>query len=346
MTKHRVVITGIGLVTPLGNTTKQTWHAACQARSGIRLLDNPVLSSYPVRIAGQVPDLESVLDPVLSRKEQFRTDRFIHLAVAAAAQAVSDAKLVSLQEESGVFVGVGFGGLTSLIDAADTLRTYGMKRVSPLVIPQLTSNQAASVISIKYDMRGPTMSLNTACSSGADAIGHAVRAIQSGQCKMMIAGGAEHVLSPLAIAAFGNMRALAQWPGDPVEASRPFDAQRCGFVMAEGSGMLVLEERSHALQRGADIYAEIVGYAATNDAYHTVAIHPDGRGAHAALMQAIDEAGCMPHDIGYINAHGTSTRMNDAIEAAVIRSIFTDEQPYVSSTKSMMGHLLGAAGGS
>lgn len=345
---RRVAITGIGLVTPLGASTAQTWNGICRGDSGIVTLDDPALADYPVRIAGLVRGEHDRLDACLSQKEQQRTDRFIHLTALAASEALAQADLsltVSDKQRAGVFVGVGLGGLNSIIDAVRTIDHSGMRRLSPFIIPKLISNEAASIVSMHHDLRGPTLSISTACSSGADAIGQAMYAIRHGVSDVMVAGGAEHVISPLAIAGFGNMRALAQWQGDPTEASRPFDRDRCGFVMAEGAGMLVLEELSRAQKRGATIYAEVVGYAATNDAHHMAAIHPEGRGARAAITNALADAQCVPSDIGYINAHGTSTQMNDAIEAAAIRDIFGETQPYVSSTKSMTGHMLGAAGG-
>lgn len=345
---RRVAVTGIGLVTPVGTTTTHSWQALCRGDSGITTLEDPLIASYPVRIAGRVTGEQPQIDALLSPKEQHKADRFIQLSLLAAVNAIDDAQLLLTDEEklrTGVYTGVSIGGLGSIVEAAELLADRGMRRISPYLIPKLITNEAAGAVSIRYGLQGPAMSMSSACSSGADAIGQAYRAITSGICDVMIAGGTESVIEPIAIAGFGNMRALAQWDGDPTQASRPFDARRCGFVIAEGAGMLVLEDMDRAVAREATIYAEMVGYAATADAYHTTALHPEGRGARNAIEQAIAQSGAQKNEIGYINAHGTSTKMNDAVESAVIASIFDEHRPLVSSTKSMTGHMLGAAGG-
>ena len=263
---RRVVITGIGMVTPVGATTSQSWDAVSTGRSGIDCVTDERLSEYPIRIAGLVTGEQGQLDQLLSVKDQHRADRFIHLGLIAGTQAVADAGITfsdELKLRTGVYVGVSMGGVNSIITAAQQVNQQGLRRVSPYLIPKSIANQAASALSIRYDLRGPAMSVSSACSSGADAIGQAYRAIMSGHCDVMLAGGTESVVDPMVFAGFGNMRALAHWPGDPTEASRPFDAQRCGFVMAEGAGMLMLEERLHAQRRGATIYAELMGYGAT-----------------------------------------------------------------------------------
>lgn len=346
--KRRVVVTGIGLVTPVGTTTQHSWQALCQGQSGIGVLDDPAFLSYHIRIAGLVQGEQAALDELLSVKEQRKTDRFTHLGLLAAAQAVAQADATSDvvdRTRAGVYLGVGIGGLASIESAAADVQERGLSRVSPYLIPKAVSNEAASAISIAWNLQGPTLSVSSACSSGADAIGLAYQSIVGGTTDMMVAGGVESVITPLAMAGFGNMRALARWQGDPTHASRPFDEQRCGFVMAEGAGMLVLEEEQAARKRGAHIIAEMVGYGSTSDAHHATAIHPEGRGARAAIASVLAQAGCKPEQVAYVNAHGTSTKMNDAIEAQTINHIFGTHGPLVSSTKSMTGHMLGAAGG-
>ena len=349
--KRRVAITGIGLVTPLGISTEQTWRALLAGQSGISSLDDPLLDGYPIRYAGLVQNEQEALDQLLTPKEQNRTDRFIHLAMLAASQAMQQANLPSLSPEeaarAGVYVGVSVGGVHTIVDAVNECARSGVRRVSPFLIPKLINNEGASAISIRWGLKGPVMSVSSACSSGADAIGQAYMSIVSGQTDMMVAGGAESAVTPLTIGGFGNMRALANWQGDPREASRPFDGKRCGFVMAEGAGILVLEELSAAEARGATIIAELVGYGCTADAFHTTALHPDGEGGQRALRSVLHQAGITPEQIGYINAHGTSTRMNDAVETGIIKQVLGDHayQVAISSTKSMTGHMLGAAGG-
>jgi len=350
--RRRVAITGIGLVTPVGATTQESWDAVIKGVSGIKVLDDPMLADYYVQIAGIVTGEQEQLDQLLSLKEQHKTERFIHLAVMAAGQAIAQADIAQLSESdrlrAGVYVGVGIGGLPSIVVGADILRERGIKRISPYLLPKVISNEAASVISMQWNLQGPALSLSSACSSGADAIGQAYRAIQFGYSDVMLAGGAESVLTPMAIGGFGNMRALSSWQGEPAGASRPFDADRNGFVIAEGAGMLVLEALDAAEKRGASIIAEVVGYGASCDAYHMTALHPEGRGAQHALRFALQDAGIVPEQVAYINAHGTGTPMNDAIETLAIKKVFG---PYakdglcVSSTKSMTGHMLGAAGG-
>ena len=354
--KQRVVITGIGLVTPVGSDTQTTWQALCAGTSGITLNDRCQLGDYPCRVAGLVRYDQSQIDAIFSPKHQSKTDRFIHLAVLAGDQALRDAGLTKEdpigRHRCGVYVGVGIGGLTSITQSVVDVQQHGLHRLSPFVIPKVISNQAAGWLSMLWNLQGPVNAVVSACSSGADAIGLAFRAIRDGYADYMVAGGAESCIVPVAIAGFGNMRALSTWQGEPHQASRPFDKQRSGFVLAEGAGILVLEREDLARRRGAHIYAELVGYGASADAYHITAMHPEGRGAVLAVQSALDDARIDTSMIGYINAHGTSTTMNDAVETMVLKKVFgaaidphVHDHIVVSSTKSMTGHMLGAAGG-
>ena len=349
--KRRVVVTGLGLVTPVGITTDETWQALLAGVSGVTTLDDPLLAEYPVRIAGCVTNEQEALNAILSPREQDRTDRFIHLAMMAASQAMAHANLstvpTELHEQAGVYLGVSVGGVRTIVDAVNECARSGVRRVSPFLIPKLINNEGASAISIRWGLKGPVLSVSSACSSGSDAIGQAYQSIMSGQTNMMVAGGAESAITPVTVGGFGNMRALANWQGDPTEASRPFDKKRCGFVLAEGAGILVLEELQTAQARNAPIIAELVGYGCTADAYHTTALHPDGEGGQRAMHSALRQAGITPDQVAYINAHGTSTRMNDAVESHIIKQVLGADayKAVISSTKSMMGHTLGAAGG-
>lgn len=355
-TKHRVVVTGIGLVTPVGTTMHETWNALLNSRSGITTFEAGILPDYPYRFVGRVGSLEQQLVTILSPKQQSHTDRFTHLGLVAGKQALDDAGLTAefpLQRDRfGVYLGVGIGGLETVRDAAVSLHTKGPRFLSPYVIPKAINNLAPSWLSMSFNVQGPSLAITSACSSGADAIGLAFRAIKDGYADYMLAGGAEGCAIPLAQASFGNMRALSSWAGAPAGASRPFDAQRSGFVLAEGAGVLVLERFDLAQKRGALIYAEVVGYGATADAYHITAMHPEGDGATRALTAALNDAQINPHQVGYINAHGTGTPMNDAVETKVLKTIFKDhvdpknqKHAVVSSTKSMTGHMIGAGGG-
>lgn len=354
--KQRVVVTGIGLITPLGNDTATTWQNLVQGKSGIALVDDRVaLGDYPYRCVGQVKNEQATINAVLSEKDQTKTDRFIHLAVAAGHEAMNDAGLTQenpvQRERFGCFFGVGMGGLKSLTDGVVALDHGGPKKVSPFMIPRVINNEAASWLAMQWNLQGPMAAITTACASSGDAVGMAFRLIRDGYCDYMLAGGSEACVVPIAIMAFGNMRALSSWQGDPTCASRPFDKQRSGFVIAEGAAALVLERYDYALTCGKKIYAEIVGYGSSADAYHITAMHPEGRGACLAIKNALADACVLPHDIDYINAHGTGTLMNDVIESNIIHTIFETharvEEPkhlLVSSTKSMTGHMLGAAG--
>ncbi|HNT01451.1 MAG TPA: beta-ketoacyl-ACP synthase II [Candidatus Saccharicenans sp.] len=343
-----MVITGIGLVTPLGVGIEANWEALLAGRSGIRTVTRFDLTDFPVRIAGEVSNFD--VQQFIDKKEARKMDLFVHYAIAAADLAIKDAgiDLAKLEgENTGVYVGSGIGGLGSIEDTHRVLLEKGPSRVSPYFIIQTIINEASAHISIRYKARGPNMSNVTACSTGAHAIGESFRMIQFGLADRMIAGGAEAPITPLSLAGFSSMKALSERNDEPEKASRPFDAQRDGFVMSEGAGIVLLEELNAALDRGAKIYAEVAGYGLNGDAYHVTAPSPDGEGAARVMKLAIDEAGISPADIQYINAHGTSTPYNDRVETLAIKSLFGEaaRKVAISSTKSMTGHLLGAAGG-
>lgn len=304
-------------------------------------------SDYPIRAVGRVTGEQEQLDHLLTKKEQNRTDRFTHLAVLAAEQALHDAAIQITEENdsrAGVCIGVGLAGLPAITHSLHDLAARGIHRVSPYLIPQCMTSAPASYLSIRYRLRASALTVSTACSSGSDALGLAWQRIMTGQADIMLAGGTESLIEPITIGGFGNMRALSRWQGDPTHASRPFNRNRDGFVLAEGAGMLLLESYEHAQQRGAHIYVELAGYGQSADACHMTAPDEQGRGAQAAITTALQAAKCEAESIGYINAHGTSTPLNDRIEAQVLNTVFP-HRPFVSSTKSMTGHMLGAAGG-
>jgi len=346
--KRRVVVTGIGVITPLGTGVDKTWQGLLEGRSGIRKITHFDASSYPVQIAGEVPDF----DPrdYIEEKEIKKMDRFIHFALAASEMALNDSGLQINQnnaEKVGVIIGSGIGGLPMIEHYTKILNERGYRRISPFFIPMSIINLASGRVSIRFGAKGPNSAVVTACSSGSHAIGDAFKIIQRGDADAMIAGGSEAVISPLGIAGFTVMKALSRRNDEPEKASRPFDLERDGFVMAEGAGIIILEALDKALERGAKIYAEIVGYGMTGDAYHITSPSPDGEGAARCIKAALDDAGIGPEEVNYINAHGTSTKYNDELETMAIKTVF-GEYAYkiaVSSTKSMTGHLLGAAGG-
>lgn len=342
------MVTGLGAITPLGLDHTQSWAAALAGRSGISHITRFDASAFPVRIAGEVKGF----DPIerLGKKAARQMDRFIQLAVVAAQEAAAHAGLpqpLADPTRVGVLVGVGLCGLETLEEAQDTLREKGVKRVSPFVIPRLIANLAPGQISIALGARGPNLGSVSACASGAHSIGEAARHIRWGDADVMIAGGAEATITSLGIAGFAAMRALSTRNDDPAAASRPFDRERDGFVCAEGAGILVLESLEHARRRGAEILAELVGYGQASDAYHMTKPDPSGLGPEAAMRLALKDAALDPRLVGYVNAHGTSTAFNDAVESQAIRRVFgaAADQLWVSSTKSMTGHMLGAAGG-
>jgi 3-oxoacyl-[acyl-carrier-protein] synthase II len=343
-----VVVTGLGAVTPVGNSVEEFWAAITQGRSGIGPITKFDASGYPTRIAGEVKSF----DPLkwVDRKEARRLDPYLQYAIACAAMAVEDAGLDVTKVDRtrfGVLVGSGIGGIQTLLDSHDTLNQKGLDRVSPFFIPMLIINMASGLISMRCGAKGPNSSVVTACATGNHAIGDAFKIIERGDADIMIAGGAEAIICPLTIAGFCQMKAMSTRNDEPPRASRPFDAHRDGFVCGEGAGLVILESLEHAAARNARIYAEIVGYGMSGDAYHMTAPDPEGDGAARAMTSALRDGTVAPTAVGYINAHGTSTPYNDKFETMAIRRVFGAHayELAVSSTKSMVGHLLGAAGG-
>ncbi|KUK41149.1 MAG: 3-oxoacyl-[acyl-carrier-protein] synthase 2 [Clostridia bacterium 62_21] len=344
----RVVITGMGVISPVGTGLDTFWSALVNGVSGVREISRFDASQYRTRIAAEVTDFAP--ENYLDRKESRRMDRFTQFAVACAVMAVEDARLDLARVEKeriGVVFGSGVGGIQTLEEQAKILFTRGPDRVSPFFVPMMISNMAAGQIAMTFGFQGPNFTLVSACASSNHAIGDAFKIIQSGAADVVITGGAEAAITPLALAGFCAMKALSTRNDEPARASRPFDAERDGFVMGEGAAVLVLEGEEHARRRGARIYAEICGYGTSCDAYHITAPDPEGTGAARAMANAVADAGLRPEDIDYINAHGTSTPLNDRVETAAIKRVFGDHayRLAVSSTKSMTGHLLGAAGG-
>jgi 3-oxoacyl-[acyl-carrier-protein] synthase II len=344
----RVVITGVGAVTPVGNTAEEFWASLVEGRSGIGPITRFDTTGYPTRIAGELKGFDPL--KFVDKKDDRKLDPYLKYAVACAQMAVDDAALKTDQVDPsrfGVLVGSGIGGITTLLDSHNTLNAKGPDRVSPFFIPMLIINMASGLISMRFAAKGPNSSVVTACATGNHAIGDAMKIIQRGDADVMIAGGAEAIIIPLTIAGFCQMKAMSTRNDDPTRASRPFDAGRDGFVCGEGGGLVVLESAAHAARRGARIYAEVVGYGMTGDAHHMTAPDPEGDGAARAMAAALRDAGLEPPAVGYINAHGTSTPYNDKFETLAIKRVFGEHarRLAVSSTKSMTGHLLGAAGG-
>ena len=345
---RRVVITGLGTVNPLGRDTATFWAGVRGGESGIGAVTRFDASAFSSRIAGEIRDFDD--SHVLESREARRMDLFSRFALVAGLQALDDAGLTPEgldPERVGVLLGVGFGGMDTLDAEFRHLFARGPKGVHPLLVPKMISNIAAGHIAIRIDARGPSYTVVSACASANDAIGESYRWIKDGATDVMLSGGTEAPVSGLALAGFCVLQAVStKYNDDPTRASRPFDGRRCGFVLGEGAGVLVLEELEHARRRGAPIYAELVGYGATCDANHLTAPHPQGRGAVAAMRAALQTAGLQPDEVDYINAHGTSTQLNDAAETRAIKEVFASHAANlkVSSTKSMIGHLLGAAG--
>lgn len=345
---RRVVITGLGAVTPLGSDIRTLWQGLLAGRSGIGPITRFDASSLPVRIAGEV----SGFDPrtCMSAKHIHRTDPFIQYALAAALMACEDAHLPLRTPHSalrtGVLIGSGRGGVTTNERNLLAFQKGGHRAVSPFYTPMTLPNMASGFVAMRLGARGPCLDVSTACATGTHAVGEAMKIIQRGSAEVMIAGGAEAALSPLVLSGFSQARALSRRNDDPGRASRPFDRDRDGFVLAEGAGVLVLEEQEHAEKRGAPIYAEVAGYGLSCDAYHYTLPDPEGSGAAAAMALALADGGARPGEIGYINAHGTSTVPNDRIETAAIKKVFGPraKELSISSIKSMLGHMLGAAG--
>lgn len=347
--RRRVVVTGLGMITPLGNDVATTWRALLDGRSGSAPITKFDTANFPVTFACEVKGFDPAL--YMDRKETKRADPYTQYAVAGAVQAMTDAGLANGAstydpDRIGVILGSGIGGLKSFEEQHDVYRERGPSKISPFFIPMFIADIAAGIVSMRLGAKGPNYATVSACATSAHALGDAFRTIQYGDAEVMIAGGSEATVTPMAIGGFANMKALSERNDSPETASRPFDRDRDGFVMGEGSGVVVLEELAAARARGARIYGEIVGYGATGDAYHLTAPAPDGEGAQRAMKRAMKDAGLSPADIQYINAHGTSTPANDLNETKAIRAVFGEHASRinVSSTKSMTGHMLGAAG--
>ncbi len=345
--ERRVVVTGIGLVTPLGIGVENTWSALIAGKSGVGEITRFDTSEYATKIAAEVKGFNA--EDFMAKKEAKRTELFIAYAIAASRMAVEDSgiDIASFPNRVGVITGCGLGGLQMLEVTASMVDKAGPRRVSPFFIPMMIGNMAAGMISIQFGAKGPNSSVATACAAGAHAIGDAYESIKYGKADAMITGGVESVVTRTCIAGFGAMKALSTRNADPQKASRPFDRDRDGFVVGEGSGMLILESLEHALDRGAKIYGEMVGYGMSGDGFHMTSPPPDGEGAARCMQAAIESAGIQASQIGYINAHGTSTPLNDLYETRAIKTVFGESAHTVpiSSTKSMTGHLLGGAGG-
>ncbi|CCQ52464.1 beta-ketoacyl-ACP synthase II [Crocosphaera watsonii WH 8501] len=344
----RVVVTGLGAITPIGNTLTDYWQGLMNGKSGIAEITNFDPSKHACRIAGEVKGFDP--QDYLDRKEAKRMDRFAQFGVSASLQALADSKLVINDlnaEQIGVIIGTGVGGIKVLEDQQEVYLNKGPSRCSPFMIPMMIGNMASGLTAINTGAKGPNTCTVTACAAGSNAIGDAFRLVQRGYAKAMICGGTEASVTPLSLAGFASARALSTRNDEPQKASRPFDKDRDGFVMGEGSGILILEELEHALARGATIYGEMVGYAMTCDAYHMTAPVPDGAGATRAMELALKDGGISPEQVTYINAHGTSTAANDVTETKAIKKALGDRAYAiaVSSTKSMTGHLLGGSGG-
>lgn len=343
----KVVVTGMGVITPIGNTIEEFWDNLRNGRGGVDHITRFDTSGFPVRIAAEVKGFQA--KDYMDQGDARRMDPFCQYAVAAAKMAIEDSAL-RLDEEDrdrvGVIVGSGIGGILSFEEQHSLLLKRGPRRISPLFIPMLISDIAAGHISMIHGLRGPNYSVASACATGGHAIGAAMRTIQNGEADVVVAGGTEAVISPMAVGGFAAMRALSVRNDEPEKASRPFDKERDGFIVGEGAGIVVLESEPHAKKRGARIHAEMIGLGFTADAHHITAPAPEGAGAQKAMRLAIDDAGIQPEEVDYINAHGTSTEYNDKIETVAIKKVFGDYayKLAISSTKSMTGHLLGAAG--
>lgn len=347
MDKRRVVITGVGAVTPLGNSIEETWQAVKEGKCGVGPLTRLDASKFTAKVAAEVKDFD--IEQYIDRKEARKMDRFTHYALAASIMAMKDAELEISEElapRAGVWIGSGIGGMETFEQQYGVFLERGARRVSPFFIPMLIPDMASGQVSIYHGAKGINSCSVTACASGTNSIGDAFKVIERGDADVMITGGAEAPIINMAVAGFCASTALTT-NEDPAKASRPFDANRDGFVIGEGAGIVILEEYEHAIARGAKIYAEVIGYGATGDAHHITAPAPGGEGAARAMKQALDDGGVDPSVVGYINAHGTSTVYNDLYETMAVKSVF-GENAYklaMSSTKSMTGHLLGAAGG-
>ena len=346
--KRRVVVTGLGALTPLGNSVNESWGNAIAGKSGIGPITKFDSSAFKTRIAGEIKNFDPL--QYVSKQEVRRYDDFILYALAAAEMAVADAKLAitaEFAERTGVVIGSAIGGLATLEEEFKSLLAGGPRKISPFAVPAILANLASGHVSIKFGARGPINCAVTACAAGTSAIGDAYKTVVCGDADVMITGGTEAAVTPLAVGGFGSMRALSVKNDEPQKASRPFDRDRDGFIIGEGCGIVILEELSFALNRGARIYAELAGYGCTSDAFHVAAPPPGHEGAARSMKMAIRDAGLNPEDVDYINAHGTSTPLNDLYETQAIKSLFGKhaKKLMVSSTKSMTGHMLGGTGG-
>lgn len=346
--KRRVVVTGLGLVTPLGTGVDKTWHNLCAGRSGVGLITRFDASESEVKIAAEVRDFQ--VEDFIDKKTAKHLEHFVQYAVAAAKMALDDAGLVvtpANETRIGSITGCGLGGLPTIEKYHQILLERGAKKITPFFIPMVIPNMGAGQISIIFKLKGPNLSVTTACAAGTHAVGEAYRSIQRGDCDAAVTGGSESVICPMAVGGFHAMKALSTRNDEPERASRPFDRDRDGFIIGEGGGILVLEELEHAKARNAKIYAEVVGYGLSGDGYHIAAPPEDGEGAVRCMRMALETAGLKPEDIDYVNAHGTSTPLNDQGETRALKAVFGDHayKFAVSSTKSMTGHLLGGAGG-
>lgn len=345
MNKRRVVITGMGLITPIGNTVQETWASALEGRSGGNLIEHFDTSDFSVKIGANVKNFD--VEQYLDRKEARRIDVFIQLGIAAGVQAIDDAGIADMVESDrvGIAIGSGIGGINTIEDTHSTLLKSGPRRVSPFFVPASVINMISGSLSIRYGFRGPNIAIVTACTTGTHNIGFGARMIQHGDADVMVVGGAEWATSPVTIAGFTSMRALSSRNEDPERASRPWDRDRDGFLLGDGAGVMVLEEYERAKARGAEIYCELSGFGMSADAHHITSPPDDGRGAVASMTNALLDANMNAEQIQYINAHGTSTPQGDVAETKSIKAVFgTNTRVAVSSTKSMVGHLLGAAG--
>jgi 3-oxoacyl-[acyl-carrier-protein] synthase II len=349
MQKRRVVVTGLGVVSSLGCEVESFWNRLLQGESGVRRVQSIDPAEYDSQIAGEVTGFD--IDAFISKRERRRMDPFTHYGIAAAKLAVTDAGIEFDKEDpdrAGVVIGSGVGGLHILTKQAHVLRDRGPSRFSPFMIPQMIVDIVAGYVAIEYGLRGPNFCVTSACASATHSIGESLRIIQSGDAEIMVSGGTESSICELGLGGFAAMKALSTRNDDPQGASRPFDRDRDGFVIAEGAGILILEEYEHAKKRGAKIYCELAGYGRTCDAYHITAPREDGSGGAKAMKLAVADAGLNPEDIDYLNAHGTSTPLNDKGETLAVKNALGEEQARrmcISSTKSMLGHTLGAAGG-
>ncbi len=349
MSKRRVVITGMGILSPVGIGLKQNWQSITAGKSGIsRVTQVEDVDRFPSQVAGEVSDFNPA--DFLDSKDIRRMDRFIQLGMAAASEAIEDSGLEVTEENAtqiGVHIGSGIGGVGTIESMTTIYNERGPRRISPFYVPMSIINMISGNVSIKYGLKGPNLAMVTACTTATHAIGDAGRIIEYGDADVMVAGGAEGAITPTALAGFGNAKALTGRNDDPEGASRPWDADRDGFVLGEGAGVVVLEEREHAIRRGARIYAELAGFGMSGDAYHMTSPPPDGEGAARCMVNAMRNSGVNPDQVQYVNAHGTSTPLGDKGETAAVKKAFGDHahQLAVSSTKSMTGHLLGAAGG-